>query len=39
MPTLDEQQALKIENAKADERFWSGLHDMHTAITADQKTD
>ena len=28
MVTLDEQQALKLENAQADERFWSSLHDV-----------
>jgi hypothetical protein len=27
MVTLDAQQALKLENAEADERFWSGLHE------------
>jgi hypothetical protein len=30
MVTLDEIQAAKIEAAEADERFWSGLHEMHT---------
>jgi|SRR6516164_7652400 hypothetical protein len=29
MVTLDEQHRLKIENAEADERFWTGLRDMH----------
>lgn len=29
MVTLDEQRALQLENAKADEQFWSSLHDMH----------
>jgi ribosomal protein L7/L12 len=30
MVTPDEIQAAKIEAAEADERFWSGLHEMHT---------
>jgi hypothetical protein len=30
MVTLDEIQAAKIEIAEADERSWSGLHEMHT---------
>jgi hypothetical protein len=30
MVTLDEVQAAKIEAAEADERFWLGLHEMHT---------
>jgi hypothetical protein len=29
MVTPDEQRSLQEENAKADERFWSGLRDMH----------
>jgi hypothetical protein len=29
MVTLDEIEAAKLENAEADERFWSGLQDMH----------
>jgi hypothetical protein len=29
MVTLDEQQALKLANAEADERFWTGLRAMH----------
>jgi len=29
MVTMDEMQALKLENAEADERFWSSLHGMH----------
>jgi hypothetical protein len=29
MVTLDEQRALQLRNAEADERFWSSLHDMH----------
>jgi hypothetical protein len=37
MVTVDEQRALQLENAKADERFWSGLHDMHASKADDQK--
>src|ERR1700691_2218521 len=37
MPTVDEQNSLKLENAKADERFWSGLHDMHEITAIKQK--
>jgi hypothetical protein len=29
MVTVDEQRALQLERAKADEKFWSTLHDMH----------
>ena len=29
MVTLDEQRALQLRNAEADERFWSSLHNMH----------
>src|SRR5215208_4795115 len=29
MVTLDEQRALQLERAEADERFWNGLRDMH----------
>jgi hypothetical protein len=29
MVTPDEQRALQLRNAEADERFWSSLHDMH----------
>jgi hypothetical protein len=29
MVTLDEQHRLKIENAEANERFWTTLHSMH----------
>jgi len=29
MVTLDEQRALQLRNAEADERFWSSLHDMN----------
>jgi hypothetical protein len=37
MPTADEQRALQIENAEADERFWSSVQDMHSATAADHK--
>jgi hypothetical protein len=36
MPTIEEQHALKLENARADARVWAGLQDMH-ASTADGK--
>jgi hypothetical protein len=29
IPTIDEQREVKLENAKADERFWSMLQDMN----------
>jgi hypothetical protein len=29
--------ALKLENAKADERFWSNLHAMHVGTVEDHK--
>jgi hypothetical protein len=29
MVTLDEQRALQLERAKADEQFWATMHDMH----------
>lgn len=29
MVTLDQQRALQLERAEADERFWGGLRDMH----------
>ena len=37
MVTLDEQRTLKLENAEADERFWSGIHDMHAGTVADHE--
>jgi hypothetical protein len=37
MVTLAEQQALKLENAEADERFWSGQRDMCQATADDHK--
>jgi hypothetical protein len=45
MVTADEQRALQLENAEADERFWSSLHDMnqeqvdgHKALAASVKS-
>jgi hypothetical protein len=29
MVTVDEQREVKVENAEADERLWSALHEMH----------
>jgi hypothetical protein len=37
MVTPDEQRTLQLENAEADERFWSGLQDMHATTVADHK--
>ena len=37
MVTLDEQRALQLRNAEADERFWSSLHDMHAGTVEDHK--
>jgi hypothetical protein len=37
MVTQQEQQQLKLENARADEQFWSWLHDSHEATAADHK--
>jgi hypothetical protein len=37
MVTVDEQQALKIENAMSEEQFWSGLHDIQASAIEDQK--
>jgi hypothetical protein len=37
MVTPDEQRALQLENAEAEERFWSGLHDAHASTVADHK--
>jgi hypothetical protein len=37
MVTPDEQRALQLENAEAEDRFWSGLHDVHASTVADHK--
>jgi hypothetical protein len=37
MVTADEQRALQLENAEADERFWSVMHDMNQEKVADHK--
>jgi hypothetical protein len=37
MPSLDERRTLQIANAEADERFWSGLHDMQHEQSAGKK--
>jgi hypothetical protein len=37
IPTIEEQRALKLENARADERFFRGLADWHLAAAADHK--
>ena len=35
--TLDEQQAVKLENAKDEERLWSNIHDLHAGTVEDHK--
>jgi len=35
MVTMEEIRALQLENAEADERFWSGLQDLHESTAAD----
>jgi hypothetical protein len=37
MVTLDEQRALQLRNAESDERFWTGIHDMHAGTVDDHK--
>jgi hypothetical protein len=37
MVTLDEQRALQLRNAEADEQFWSSLHDMHAGTVEDHE--
>jgi hypothetical protein len=37
MVTLDEQRALQLENAEADERFWSVMQDMNQSKVADHR--
>jgi hypothetical protein len=37
MVTLDEQRAVKLENAKADMRFWASLQAMHAGAAEDHK--
>jgi hypothetical protein len=37
MVTLDEQRALQLRNAEADEQFWSSLHGMHAGTVEDHK--
>ena len=37
MVTPDEQRALQLENAEADERFWASLQDMHQSTVDDHK--
>jgi hypothetical protein len=38
MVTIDEIRALQLENAEADERFWSTLQDMHESTAQDHTT-
>ena len=35
--TLDEQQAVKLENAEDEERLWSNIHDLHVGTVEDHK--
>ena len=37
MPTINDQRALQLENAKADAGFWAGLRDMHASTVQDHK--
>jgi hypothetical protein len=37
MVTLDEQRALQLRNAEADERFWTQLRDMHAGTVEEHK--
>jgi hypothetical protein len=37
MVTADEQRALQLENAEADERFWSSMQDMNAGTVEDHK--
>jgi hypothetical protein len=37
MVTMDEQRALQLENAEADERFWSSFHGMNAGTAEDHK--
>jgi hypothetical protein len=37
MVTMEEMQALKLENAEADERFWSSMQDMNAGTVEDHK--
>jgi hypothetical protein len=37
MPMPDEQRRLQKENAEADERPWSNLHNIHASTAADHK--
>jgi hypothetical protein len=37
MPNADEQRALQLENAKADQNFWNTVADLHGGTLADQQ--
>ena len=37
MPTLDDQQAVQLERAQADARFWEALAEMHSEPTEGHK--
>ena len=37
MVTPEEQRALQLRNAEADERFWTQLHDLHAGTVEGQK--
>ncbi|MGO9682386.1 MAG: hypothetical protein ACLPTZ_07330 [Beijerinckiaceae bacterium] len=37
MVTIDEQRTLKLENAEADERFWSRMHNINAETVEDHK--
>ena len=37
MPTTAEQQALQLENAQLDARFWENIRDMHAGTAAEYR--
>jgi hypothetical protein len=37
MVTVDEQRALQLRNAEADEQFWTEVHDMHAGTVEEHK--
>jgi hypothetical protein len=37
MPTIDEQRALQLQNAKTDADRWNGIESLHAATAADHK--
>ena len=37
MVTVEEQRALQLRNAEADERFWTSLHDLHAGTVEEHQ--